>query len=325
MSGMLDSNLWVEIPAGDFLIGLSESQRTSIVDEFLRVAGLDKPNGDERPLVASTREKLIIYPVRHLSESERSFLGGHAGSLLDVALLEEMLALTPPQRVQSLDRFYIMRYPITERQFSSFLSGTPALDIHGTLDEPESRIATVLGTDSEIALRRVASVRTDRALAFCEALGGRLPSAEEWEKSARGIDGRLYPWGNSWEPDAGFFYYGQTDGTGLEGKGKTVTSYDAGVSPYGLAYLVGGLPELVTLKNPGQDRTTPHQWKGKEIQVGLKGFHARESSEKWAWLHHIVAFPGQGSWVSLRPVLDRWPRGQWTGYRAGEEGQSSKS
>jgi len=318
MNGIFDKNLWAEIPPGEFLVGLSQDQRTSIVDEFLRVAGLDKVTGKEHSLVASSREELISHPVPPFSESERKILGGHVGAQLDLALLEEMLASTPPQRVQSLDRFYIMRYPVTERQFSSFLSGTPAFDIHGTLDEPESRIATVLGTDSEIALRRVASVRTDRALAFCEALGGRLPSAEEWEKSARGVDGRLYPWGNSWEPDAGFFYYGQTDGTGLEGKGKTVTSYDAGVSPYGLAYLAGGLPELVTVKSPDPGRTTTHRWNGNEIYIGQKGFHARESSEKWAWFHHIVAFPGQGSWVSLRPVLDRWPRGQWTGYRAVE-------
>src|SRR3990172_11113544 len=250
MNGIFDKNLWAEIPPGEFLVGLSQDQRTSIVDEFLRVAGLDKVTGKEHSLVASSREELISHPVPPFSESERKILGGHVGAQLDLALLEEMLASTPPQRVQSLDRFYIMRYPVTERQFSSFLSGTPAFDIHGTLDEPESRIATVLGTDSEIALRRVASVRTDKALPFFYSLGGRLPSAEEWEKSARGIDGRLYPWGNSWEPDAGFFYYGQTDGTGLEGKGKTVTSYEAGVSPYGLAYLAGGLPELVTMKSP---------------------------------------------------------------------------
>ena len=38
-----------------------------------------------------------------------------------------------------------------------------------------------------------------------------------------------------------------------------------------------------------------------------------------AWFDHILALPGYGFWVSLRPVLDEWPRTQWTGARPGEE------
>ena len=162
-----------------------------------------------------------------------------------------------PQHELNLPGYYLARWPVTVAQFAAFVqdSGRAAdpNSLKGTANHP----VRWLRWDDTIAycrwlneqLRKLAPERlaTTNPLPEPErrfwrgltegSLGIGVPSEAEWEKAARGDDGRVYPWGN--EPDPNRANY---DRTGL-GATSAVGCFSGGASPYGCEEMSGNVWE----------------------------------------------------------------------------------
>ena len=92
--------------------------------------------------------------------------------------------------------------------------------------------------------RPVIGVEWSDAAPYCRLKGKRLPAEAEWEKSARGTDGRLYPWGN-WVPNKDLANFALGARFSYSQVLMPAQSYEHAQSPYGLYHMAGNVWEWV--------------------------------------------------------------------------------
>lgn len=146
-----------------------------------------------------------------------------------------------PQRSVFVDGFWIDRFEATNVEFERFraATGTPVPEKLRSLDL------------SGYPLHPVVYVTWYEADAYCNWRGDRLPTETEWEKAARGSDGRRYPWGDDYDESRA-----NTRNPGSAPAG----SFPEDVSPYGVRDMAGNVAEWVDswyLPYPGNESPDP--------------------------------------------------------------------
>jgi formylglycine-generating enzyme required for sulfatase activity len=199
--------------------------------------------------------------------------------------------LLPEHRVQ-LGGYWIDTTPVSNAAYRRFVERTGS-------PEPASWYSTLRGGDVMVSrdpvrewpkiAREPVAVTLNGAIAYCSWANKELPSEEQWEKAARGTDGRRYPWGSQWPEDLG------------TGSGKSqVGLAGLDVGPYGC------LEMLIS-----REWTRSHNSDGKRV---LKGYPvppgstwgaAFEPSVAALWFRDLAAV---GAEAAFRCVLPPGPR-----------------
>jgi formylglycine-generating enzyme required for sulfatase activity len=152
-----------------------------------------------------------------------------------------------PQHPVKLSTYYTARYPVTVAQFRAFVedSGYQPRDTDSLRGLDNHPVVYVTWHDARaycawLTEQRQGWEATPEPLGSLLGEGGwqvRLPTEAEWEKAARGTDGRVFPWGG--EPDPNRANYSNT---GI-GSTSAVGCFPGGASPYGVLDLSGNVWE----------------------------------------------------------------------------------
>lgn len=176
---------------------------------------------------------------------------------------------TPQHRV-TVGSFLIGKYPVTNREYKEFVD---AAGYHVPFRDDEWSSTMNWNAETRTYLpgrdeHPVTLVSWHDAQAYCQWLDGRLPTEAEWEKAARGEDGRQWPWGDTWQ--------NERCNAGLDGVWNTtpVNQYgERGQSPYGVRDMAGNVWEWTSsMPDPypynagsGREAVTPA---GNRVQRG---------------------------------------------------------
>jgi formylglycine-generating enzyme required for sulfatase activity len=127
-----------------------------------------------------------------------------------------------------LNDFYIDRYEVTNALYKDCVTASAC-------DEPQN---TGNYDNSQYADHPVVYVDWNMAKAYCEWRGAQLPTEAQWEKAARGKDGRTYPWGED-------IACNKANYLDCVGDTQPFGSYENGQSPYGISDMAGNVWEWV--------------------------------------------------------------------------------
>jgi iron(II)-dependent oxidoreductase len=183
--------------------------------------------------------------------------------------------------------FYIGRYPVTNAEFGKFLDAThyhPEDDHNFLRDWKNGAYPQGWGN------KPVTWVSLDDARAYAAWAGKRLPHEWEWQYAAQGTDGRLYPWGNTWNgadvppPDKGRALRGPED----------VNAHPSGASPFGVMDMVGNVWQWT------DEFTDAHT----RAAILRGGSYYQPQGSRW-YFPQGYRLDGHGKYLLMAPSMDR--------------------
>jgi formylglycine-generating enzyme required for sulfatase activity len=184
-----------------------------------------------------------------------------------------------PVHIVYLDAFYIDKTEVRNADFAKFVEAT---SFQTDLERQGISLtwrSVAQGKDNH----PVVWISWNDAVAYCEWAGKRLPTEAEWEKAARGTDGRVYPWGNTFDGSKLSFcdkncpeeWKDTSVDDGYEYTAP-VGSYQTGASPHGTLDMTGNVWEWVAdwynsgyySQSPGRNPTGPDSGEYRVIRGG---------------------------------------------------------
>ncbi|MFZ1041762.1 MAG: SUMF1/EgtB/PvdO family nonheme iron enzyme [Anaerolineales bacterium] len=144
-----------------------------------------------------------------------------------------------PVHTVYLNAFYIDKYEVTNASYKSCVDANECAF-------PKffnSNLRTTYYGDARYDDFPVIGVTWDMAKAYCAWRSARLLTEAEWEKAARGTDGRMYPWGEGIDQTRA--NYNSSSNPNYAGDTSAVNAYPTGVSPYGVFDMAGNVWEWV--------------------------------------------------------------------------------
>ena len=177
-----------------------------------------------------------LEPIRNLERFKEFFNESKDGSQVALSKIKkygEMVTVPKGKFVYqeendeddkiNLEEFSIMKFPVTNALYMQF--------------DPQHKTRYPLYSWEED--QPVIGINYYEAVIFSLWLGLRLPTEKEWEKAARGTDGRIYPWGEAMGYEQGF----ANTCDFMECKTNSVTEMEPGMSPYGCFDMAGNVWE----------------------------------------------------------------------------------
>lgn len=196
------------------------------------------PNAQDAKAITQVNDQLRVAQDEELKQLVQRGIAQPDGMVLIPAGefwmgTEDGLQDARPLHRVHLSSYWFDKYEVTNARYRQCVEG-------GGCTPPKDRLTF---EDSQRAQHPVTNITWNHARSFCQWQGKRLSTEAEWEKAARGTDGRRYPWGNDEEVAKKYMKKKEltSDTSGAEPVGRQTAT----ASPYGALDLIGSVSEWV--------------------------------------------------------------------------------